>query len=93
MFLVVVTFGEQLKPEVLERDRTYVTFPQRRLTEIAGRLGVPLLDLFDLDPDADIGPDAIHLTARGRGIVAERISGFLIERELVPAVRLVPEEG
>jgi sugar phosphate isomerase/epimerase len=56
VFLVAFPFGEQLRPDYLARNREYVTYPQRKLAEITGRLGIPYLDLFpvlDLAQDFD----------------------------------------
>ena len=83
--LVVFPFGDQLREEYLERDREYVTMPQRKLAAICERLGIPCLDLFeDLDRDRHLMEDRIHLTAEGRGEVAEDVAGFLVEHGLVP---------
>jgi lysophospholipase L1-like esterase len=86
IFLVVFPFGEQYRADYLARDRDYVLKPQRKLGEIAGRLGVPLLDLYPhLDRERDLEPDGIHLTAAGRRRVGARLAGFLEEEHLLPA--------
>lgn len=86
VFLVAFPFGEQLRPDYLARDRAYVTLPQKKLAEIAGRLGTPYLDLFnELDLSQHFDPDRIHLSKRGREIAGERIARFMIDEALVPA--------
>jgi lysophospholipase L1-like esterase len=84
VFLVVFPFGDQYREDYLERDRDHVLKPQRKLTEICGRLGLPCLDLYPLlDGRSDLGPDRIHLTASGRATSAARIARFLLEQGLV----------
>jgi lysophospholipase L1-like esterase len=86
VFVVVFPFADQLREDYLELDREYVTKPQRKLAEICGRLGIPLLDLFeDLDPELHMMEDRIHLTAEGRAVAAERVASFLVDSDLVPA--------
>jgi lysophospholipase L1-like esterase len=86
VFVVVFPFAEQLRPDYLARDAEFVRFPQRKLAEICGRLGIPVLDLFDdLDGAQDFDADFIHLTAAGRRRAGERIARFLAEERLVPA--------
>jgi lysophospholipase L1-like esterase len=86
LFVVVFPFADQLRSDYLARDADFVRFPQRKLAELCGRLGVPLLDLFDeLDAAQDFDPDRIHLTAAGRRRAGERIARFLADERLVPA--------
>ncbi len=85
VFLVLFPFGDQLRPDYLARDRSYVLYPQRKLEEITRRLGIPYLDLYPvLDLTHDFLPDRIHLTARGRTVAAERIARFLADERLLP---------
>jgi lysophospholipase L1-like esterase len=85
VFLVAFPFGDQLRPDYLARNRDYVTYPQRKLAEITGKLGIPYLDLFSvLDLERDFDPDRVHLTRRGRAIAGERIARFLIDERLIP---------
>lgn len=91
VFLVAFPFAEQYRPDYLARDADYVRFPQRKLAEICGRLGIPLLDLWDaLDPGRDFDADRIHLTAAGRVRTGEVIARFLAERKLVPSAAPPP---
>lgn len=88
VFVVAFPFGEQLRADYLARDRAYVMLPQRKLGEIAARLGVPYLDLAPtLDLARDIDPDHIHLTKRGRAIAGEAIARFLVKERLVPGAQ------
>jgi hypothetical protein len=85
VFLTVMPFGEQYRKDYLERDRAYVLKPQRKLREICGRLGIPLLDLYGaLDPVQDITEDQIHLTGPGRRKAGERTAEFLLAEGLAP---------
>ena len=85
VFLVAFPFGEQLRPDYLARNREYVTYPQRKLAEITGRLGIPYLDLFPvLDLARDFDPDHVHLTKQGRGVAGDRIARFMVNEGLVP---------
>lgn len=85
VFLVAFPFGDQYRPDYLERDRDHVLKPQRKLAEICARLKIPFLDLYPLlDPNADLDEDRIHLTAPGREKSASRIAAFLQENELLP---------
>lgn len=85
LFLVVFPLGEQYRADYLARDRDYVLKPQRKLGEIAGRLALPVLDLYPhLDRERDLEPDGIHLTAAGRRRVGARLAGFLEEKRLLP---------
>ena len=43
--LILVPLAAQFDPWALSRDRTYTLKPQRKITEAASTLGVPLLDL------------------------------------------------
>lgn len=91
VFLVAFPFGEQLRPDYLARDRAYVTYPQKKLAEITGRLGIPYLDLFnDLNLSRDFDPDRIHLTKRGREVAGKRIARYTIDEALVPAAAPPP---
>jgi lysophospholipase L1-like esterase len=86
VFVVAFPFAEQLRQDYLARDEARVRFPQRKLAEICGRLGIPLLDLWDdLDRVTDFDRDRIHLTAAGRRRAGERIARFLASEQLVPA--------
>ena len=85
VFVIAFPFADQLREDYLARDAERVRFPQRKLAEIAARLGLPLLDLFDeLDPAQDFDADRIHLTAAGRARTGKRIARFLAEQRLVP---------
>lgn len=85
VFVVVFPFAEQLRPDYLARDAEFVRFPQRKLTEVGARLGIPVLDLWgELDAARDFDTDRIHLTAAGRRHAGERIAKFLAEQRLVP---------
>lgn len=85
VFVVVVPFADQLRPDYLARDRAYVTFPQRKLKEIGGKLGVPVLDLMPyFDASRDMDKDRVHLTESGRTITAERVADFVVKEHLVP---------
>ena len=91
VFLVAFPFGEQLRPDYLARNRAYVTYPQKKLAGIAGRLDIPYLDLFnELDLSQDFDPDRIHLTKRGREVAGKRIARFMIDEALVPAAAAHP---
>jgi len=91
VFLVAFPFGEQLRPDYLARNREYVTYPQRKLAEITGRLGIPYLDLFPvLDLAQDFDRDRIHLTKRGRAVAGDRIARFLVDQRLVPILAPPP---
>lgn len=81
--IVAIPYEPQLSPEALERDDAYVLTPQRELAGIAGRLGVPFLDLHPAFASAGAEPlfrDGVHLTDRGHAIAADEIEAFL-ERE------------
>lgn len=85
VFVVVFPFADQLRADYLARDAERVRFPQRKLAEIAARLELPVLDLFDeLDAAQDFDADRIHLTATGRARTGKRIARFLAEQQLVP---------
>jgi lysophospholipase L1-like esterase len=86
VFVVAFPFADQLRPDYLQRDAAFMRFPQRKLAEVCGRLGIPVLDLFEeLDAAQDFEDDRIHLTAAGRRRAGERIARFLAEEQLVPA--------
>ena len=86
LFLVAFPFAEQKRPDYLARDAAYVKLPQRRLAEITARHGIAYLDLFDaLEPERDIDPDGIHLTAGGRERAGALIARFLAQQRLVPS--------
>lgn len=85
LFLVAFPLAVQYKAEYLTRNRAYVLKPQRKLREIAGRVGIPFLDLYpDMSAHMFIG-DGIHLTAEGRRITGRRIARFLVEAGLLAA--------
>ena len=93
VFLVAFPFGEQLRPDYLARNREYVTYPQRKLAAITGRLGIPYLDLFPvLDLAQDFNSDRVHLTQRGRAVVGDRIARFLVDERLVPMAAAQPPD-
>jgi lysophospholipase L1-like esterase len=85
LFLIAFPFGEQFRSDYLERDREYVMFPQTRLAEIATRLGIPYLDLYQyLDRKEHLEPDGIHLTKAGRELAGDVVARFLVDQRLVP---------
>jgi len=84
LFMVIFPFADQYRSDYLAADREYVLKPQRRAAATCSELLIPCLDLFDaLNPAMFLG-DGIHLTAGGRQRVAEEVSRFLTERNLVP---------
>jgi lysophospholipase L1-like esterase len=88
--LVVVPFEPQLSTEALARDRDYTLKPQRRLLDLFGRLGDPILDLFPVfleRREDNLYRDTIHLTPVGHRIVADELSAFLRRNELIPMPR------
>lgn len=85
LFVIVFPFGDQLRPEYLERDRDYVMQPRRKLAEICRERDIPLLDLFDsIDPEIHLLDDRIHPTSAGRQWAAERVAEFLVKEGLLP---------
>jgi lysophospholipase L1-like esterase len=86
VFVVAFPFGDQFREDYLARDRAYVTFPQRQLANIARRLDLAYLDLFnDIDARRDLESDRIHLTKAGREKAGARIARFLVDERLVPS--------
>jgi len=84
LFVIAFPLSAQYRTDYLERDREYVLKPQRRLAEVAGRSGVPLLDLYErIDPDRDLRGDGIHLTQAGRERTGDLLAEFLVRSGLI----------
>jgi len=82
--IVVFPYGQQLRPEYLDKDPDRVLMPQRKLREIANRLRIPLLDVFEIFRGRrDLLPDDIHPTAQGHALVAEEVYRFLQREALI----------
>lgn len=87
--IVIVPFAPQLEPAPLYLDKQYTLKPQRKITEICGRLGVPVLDVTDIfieNREKILYRDAIHLNPLGHQLIAEQLLAFL-KREGLAATR------
>lgn len=84
VFVVVFPMADQYREDYLLRDRDYVLKPQRRLSEICSRLGIPIYDLYPEMQATMFLTDGIHLTEAARPVVGEKIAAFLIREALVP---------
>ncbi len=72
-------------------ERWVLRGPNRRITDLAGTLGVPVLDLLPVFRRAAgqggerlYFPVDIHWTAAGHNLAAQAVGEFLMKRELVP---------
>jgi lysophospholipase L1-like esterase len=84
VFLTVVPVASQYNAKYLQRDRSYVLKPQRKLHEICENLGIPFYNLYpDLQANMFL-QDGIHLTQEGRQVVGERLAAFLSQSHILP---------
>ncbi len=82
--ILVFPFGEQLRPDYLERDVDYVLKPQRKMQEIAERLQIPILDFFEtFRKHGEYLYDGIHLSEEALPLVAEEVYRFLLREGLL----------
>lgn len=84
--VVMAPYRPQLDERLLARDAAYVLKPQRKMSEICQRLGVPLLDLYPVlaaRGRSDLYVDNTHFSPEGHRVVAEALVEFLVRRQLL----------
>jgi lysophospholipase L1-like esterase len=78
--VVIFPLRDQLKNDYLKKDRQYVLYPQKKLTDICKRNEIPCLDLFERlyeNGGTSLYTDSIHLSEKGGLVAAEKISEWL----------------
>jgi hypothetical protein len=82
LHLVVFPVSEQFDAQKRALDIDHLLYPQRRIAEIAVRLGIESLDLTDAIGAAggfDLFADYVHFMPTGNDVIADRVEGWLAE--------------
>ena len=77
VIVVAVPFGPQFDGDLLAKQREYTTYPQTRLGEICGRLGVDFVDLlpaFEKGGGGALFYDLVHMTKQGHRLTADALA-------------------
>jgi lysophospholipase L1-like esterase len=85
--MVAVPYEPQLDQNLIDRDPNYTRKPQRLLSEICTRNGVPLLDLYPAllaSRAKKLFWDKIHLTPDGISLATDQIVQFVAREKLLP---------
>lgn len=91
--ILVFPFGHQLRSDYLERDEGYVLKPQRKMQEIADRLQIPVLNLFEVfRGHREYLYDDIHLSDEALPLIAGEVYRFL-HRESLLSFGSNPDSG